>query len=64
MSWDTYYKMPISYRKWLIDRTATEIRKSSENGEKPMPKGSESLDSTLMGALGKRPNTPKGLQRF
>lgn len=66
MSWETYYRFPIMYRRWCMKRLNDEIKKSSKAGEQAMPsKGAHHNDPhtrTLMGKM--KPHQPHSLKRF
>jgi hypothetical protein len=38
MTWETYKKFPVAYRRWLVERMNKEITKAVENNQEPPTK--------------------------
>jgi hypothetical protein len=65
MNWETYYKFPISYRRWLINRINEEIGKSADAQNGQTSKGFHNNTPDIRALTGKqRTNVPARLQRF
>lgn len=70
MDWDTYYyRFPVNYKRWLIERIQKEIReaaKANEQGGSQIPsRGAHHNSPDLRAMAGKhRPNVPAKLRRF
>lgn len=65
MDWKDYYKFPVSYRKWLIERINQEIKTASENQNGQTSKGVHNNTPDIRELTGKqRSQVPAKLQRF
>jgi hypothetical protein len=65
MDWKDYYKFPISYRKWLIERINQEIKTAAENQNGQTSKGVHNNTPDIRELTGKqRSMVPAKLQRF
>jgi hypothetical protein len=59
------YKLPITYRKWFIDRINKEFKKATEAGEDPQTRASHQGDSMSRMLSGKsRGEMPSRIRRF
>lgn len=66
MDWNTYYNLPIAYKRWLIKRIEKEIQKSNSKGNSNIPSKAmhhNSPDARAIAGRG-RPVAPAKLQRF
>lgn len=69
MDYSVYYNLPVSYRRWLIERIDKEIRaaaKANEGGGSQIPsKGAHHNTPDVRAMAGKqRAQVPAGLRRF
>lgn len=65
MNWETYYKFPISYRRWLINRINQEIEKAANIPNGNASKGYHDNTPDIRELTGKqRANPPAKLRRF
>lgn len=66
MTWETYMKFPVAYRKWLIDRISKEIDKAQKAQSDIPTKAPHHNDATMRAMLGKSKQvTPNAkMQRF
>lgn len=65
MNWETFYKFPITYRKWLLERINKEINKAAERQDGMTSKGVHNNTPDIRELTNKQRSTvPAKLQRF
>lgn len=65
MDWQTYYRFPISYRRWLINRINEEIKKAADAQNGQTSKAFHDNTPDIRELTGKqRVNPPHKLIRF
>lgn len=66
MSWETYYRFPVSYRRWVMKRLNKELSDAQNRGQQQMPShAAHHNDPGLRQMMGQpHPNAPPKLRRF
>jgi hypothetical protein len=65
MTWQDYYHLPVTYKRWLIERIQREIKKTNSNGNEAGTKGAHHNDPQTRAFQGKhREHVPARLRRF
>ena len=63
--WDQYYRFPVSYRRWLINRINEEMKRAADSGSGQVSKGAHNNTPDVRELTGKqRAQVPARLQRF
>ena len=57
MSWETYYKFPVVYKRWLISRINKEIKSAEETKSVPTNKSPQSNTNDIRELTGNHRTT-------
>lgn len=64
-TWHDYYNMPVTMKRWMIERVVKELNKSNEKGESPPTKALHQNTPEARELMGMaRSQVPSRLRRF
>ena len=52
MDWNTYYRFPVTYKRWLIERINTEIKSAHSTKSVPQDKSPQSNTDDIRALVG------------